>query len=245
MTTLVDDLVPDELWALVEPLLPTPTAALQRPASCDSRPQLLRRDCVHGADLDPVAAVARSGAWLRFTDDLLASADRVGQGGLSQRARQAWGDVGANPVDRGKPGSKLHLVCDGGGLPLTAVVTAANVNDAMMLQAVLDDVPPVLTPSGQRRHRPGKLHGDKAYDSAANRAYLRRRGIRPRIARRGVESSTRLGRQRWKVERSLSWLSCWRRLGMRWDRDSERWFAFVLVACAVVCFNRRSARFRT
>ena len=153
--------------------------------------------------------------------------------------------MGANPVDRGKPGSKLDLVCDGGGLPLTAVVTAPNVNDAMMLQAVLDDVPPVLTPSGRRRHRPGKVHGDKAYDSAANRAYLRRRGIRPRIARRGVESSTRLGRQRWKVERSLSWLSCWRRLGVRWDRDSERWFAFVLVACAVVCFNRRSARFRT
>jgi hypothetical protein len=37
--------------------------------------------------------------------------------------------VGANPVDRGKPGSKLHLVCDGGGLPLTAAVTAANVAD--------------------------------------------------------------------------------------------------------------------
>jgi transposase len=146
--------------------------------------------------------------------------------------------VGANPVDRGKPGSKLHLVCDGGGLPLTAVVTAANVNDTTMFQAVLDDVPPVRIPSGQRRCRPGKVHGDKAYDSKANRAYLRRRGIRPRIARRGVESATRLGRQRWKVERSLSWLSCWRRLGVRWDRDSGRWFAFVLVACAVVCFNR-------
>jgi Transposase DDE domain len=37
--------------------------------------------------------------------------------------------VGANPVDRGKPGSKLHLACDGGGLPLTAAVTAANIND--------------------------------------------------------------------------------------------------------------------
>jgi hypothetical protein len=24
----------------------------------------------------------------------------------------------------------------------------------------------------------------------------------------------------------------------KWDRDSGRWFAFVLVACAVVCFNR-------
>jgi hypothetical protein len=55
---------------------------------------------------------------------------------------------------------------------------------------------------------------------------------------REVESSTRLGRHRWKVERSLSWLSCFRRLQVRWDRDAGRWFAFVLVACAVVCFNR-------
>jgi hypothetical protein len=76
------------------------------------------------------------------------------------------------------------------------------------------------------------------YDSAANRAYLQRRGIRPRIARRGVEASTRLGRQRWKVERSLSWLSCWRRLEVRWDRDSGRWFAFLLLACTVVCSKR-------
>jgi transposase len=145
--------------------------------------------------------------------------------------------VGANPVDRGKPGSKIHLACDGGGLPLAAVVTAANVSDTTMFQAVVDDIPPIRTPSGQRRSRPGVIHADKGYDSAANRAYLRRRGIRPRIARRGVESSARLGRHRWKVERSLSWLSCWRRLGMRWDRASGRWFAFVLVACAVVCFN--------
>jgi IS5 family transposase len=146
--------------------------------------------------------------------------------------------VGANPVDRGKPGSKLHLVCDGSGLPLTAVVTAANINDTTMFQAVLDDVPPVRTPSGRRRTRPRKIHADKAYDSATNRASLRRRGIRSRIARRGVESSTRLGRYRWRVERALSWLSCWRRLQVLWDRDSGRWFAFVLVACAMVCFNR-------
>lgn len=108
--------------------------------------------------------------------------------------------MGANPVDRGKPGSKLHLVCEGGGLPLTAVVTAANVADTTMFAAVLDDVPPIRTPAGRRRTRPAAVHADKAYDSAANRAMLRRRGIRPRIARHGVESS-RLGRQRWKVER--------------------------------------------
>jgi hypothetical protein len=92
--------------------------------------------------------------------------------------------------------------------------------------------------AGQRRTRPDKLAADTGYDSQANRAYLRRRGIKPRIARREIESSIRLGRHRWKVERSLSWLSCFRRLQVRWDRDAERWFAFVLVACAVVCFNQ-------
>jgi hypothetical protein len=40
------------------------------------------------------------------------------------------------------------------------------------------------------------------------------------------------------VERALSWLSCSRRLQIRWDRGSERWFAFVLLACALICFNR-------
>jgi Transposase DDE domain len=110
------------------------------------------------------------------------------------------------------------------------VVTAANVNDTTMFQPVVDEIPPIRTPSRRRRTRPAKVHAD--------RAYLRRRGIRARIARRKVESSTRLGRQRWKVEQALSWLSCWRRLQVRWDRDAGRWFAFVLLACAVVCFNR-------
>jgi hypothetical protein len=47
---------------------------------------------------------------------------------------------------------------------------------------------------------------------------LRRRGICPRIARRGVESTTRLGRHRWKVERSLAWLLANRRLTVRYER---------------------------
>ena len=121
-------------------------------------------------------------------------------------------------------------------------MTAANVTDTSLFQAVVEDLPPVRTPSGQRRARPDAVHADKGYDSRGNRAYLRRRGIGPRIARRGIESSARLGRHRWKVERSLSWLSCWRRLQVRWDRDSGRWFAFLLLACAVVCFNTQAGR---
>jgi hypothetical protein len=103
---------------------------------------------------------------------------------------------------------------------------------------LLDDVPAVLTPSRRRRCRPGKVDADKAYDSATNRAYLRRHGITPRIARRGVESSSRLEYHRWRIEPTLSWLSCYRRLGVRWDRGSERSFGFVLLACGLVCFNR-------
>ena len=71
-------------------------------------------------------------------------------------------------------------------------------------------------------------------------AHLRRRGITAWIALRGIESLTRLGLHRWRVERSPSWLSCWRRLQVRWDRDCGRWFALVLLACALVCFNRLS-----
>jgi transposase len=77
-------------------------------------------------------------------------------------------------------------------------------SDGVLLAAMVDDVPVVRTPTGQRRKRPAKLHADKAYDSRANRAELRRRSITSRIARRGMESSKRLGRHRWRIERSLS-----------------------------------------
>jgi hypothetical protein len=80
-------------------------------------------------------------------------------------------------------------------------VTAANVNDSTMFEALMDDVPAVRTPSGRRRCRPGAVHADKGYDARHCRAYLRRRGINARIARRGIESSKRLGRYRWRVER--------------------------------------------
>ena len=114
-----------------------------------------------------------------------------------------------------------------------------------MFQAVVADIPPVRTPAGRRRTRPAAVHADKGYDSRANRAWLRRRGIKARIARRQIESSTRLGRHRWKVERALSWLSCFRRLQVRWDRGSERFFAFVLLACALVCCNRLEPAIRS
>jgi transposase len=130
------------------------------------------------------------------------------------------------------------LAVDGGGLPLAVLVTGANTHDAVVFEALLDDLPRVRTPSGGRRCRPDKCHADKAYDHRRCRAYLTRRGIKVRIARRGIESSSRLGRHRWKAERSIAWLAGCRRLRVRYDRDSERFFAFAMLACARLCFNR-------
>jgi transposase len=146
--------------------------------------------------------------------------------------------VGANPVDRAKAGSKLHLAVEGGGLPLSLLVTGANTNDSLVFEALLDDLPPVRTPAGRRRCRPGKVHADKAYDHRCCCGYLSRRGIKVRIARCGIESSKRLGRHRWKAERTIAWLAGCRRLRIRYDRDSERFFAFVLLAGDRLCYNR-------
>jgi transposase len=117
---------------------------------------------------------------------------------------------------------------EAGGLPLAVIISAANANDSTMLEAVLEDIPAIRMPTGRRRRRPGKVHADKAYDHRRCRAYLRRRGIQPRIARRMIESSQRLGRHRWTIERTGAWLGGWRRLRIRYERSSERGDARLL-----------------
>ena len=92
----------------------------------------------------------------------------------------------------------------------------------MLLEAVVDAVPAVKGPRGRPgrpRNRPTKLHLDKGYDYPRCRKALRRRGITPRIARRGIESRQRLGRRhRYVVERSLAWPVGYRRLQVRYER---------------------------
>jgi transposase len=173
--------------------------------------------------------------------------DELGAAGLldwsrvsvdSASLRATRGDhTGANPVDRAKRGSKLHVANEGTGLPLSLLVTAANTPDAAVFEAVLADIPRVATPKGGRRCRPAKVHADKAYDNRRCRSHLTRRGIGVRIARCRVESSTRLGRHRWKAERTIAWLFGCRRLRVRYDRSSERFFAFAMLACARLCDN--------
>ena len=127
---------------------------------------------------------------------------------------------------------------DGEGTPLGVTLSPANRHDSKMLAATLDAVPPVRRGRGRPRRRPDKLHGDKGYDHRSCRADCRRRGIAPRIARRGVESGARLGRHRWKVERTLAWMARFRRLTIRYERREDIHLAFTTLGCALVCLNQ-------
>ncbi len=107
---------------------------------------------------------------------------------------------------------------DRNGVPLAVRHTAANVHDSKMLEEAVDAIRPIRGAQGRPgrpRKRPGKLHADKGYDFSRCREALRKRGIKARIARRGIDSSERLGRHRWVVERTLSWLNRFRRLKVR------------------------------
>ena len=99
-------------------------------------------------------------------------------------------------MDRGKAGSKLHVLSEAQGVPLAVGVSAANVHDSHSLQPLVKAIPAVRSRRGPRRRRPGKLRADKAYHSAGTLAWLRGRGIASRIARPGIESAERLGRHR-------------------------------------------------
>ncbi|MEA2515820.1 MAG: hypothetical protein QOJ59_5309 [Thermomicrobiales bacterium] len=82
------------------------------------------------------------------------------------------------------------------GIPLVARITGANRHESAGFEDPIVAVPPIKRPSGHRRQRPGKLHADKAYDVPRRRRALTRRHIKVRIARKGKDSSARLGRHR-------------------------------------------------
>jgi IS5 family transposase len=128
-------------------------------------------------------------------------------------------------------------VVDRRGIPLAIRQSAANVHDSKMLEATVDAIPAIKGRRGRPRKRPVKLHADKGYDYPRCRQALRKRGILPRIARKGIESRERLGRHRWVVERTLSWLNRFRRLTVRYERRADIHQAFLSLGCALICWK--------
>ena len=109
------------------------------------------------------------------------------------RATKGGNEVGPSPTDRGKASTKHHLVLEGHGYPIAECIPAGNVNDCQRLEAVIDAIPQVSGKRGHPRRRPQKLHADKGDNHTKSRRALRRRGITPRIARRGDRIKGALG----------------------------------------------------
>jgi transposase len=132
-------------------------------------------------------------------------------------------------------------VVDRRGIPLSVMLTAANVHDSMVFEELLDPIGSIKRPGrGRPRKRPEKLHADKAYNDKKCARTLKKRGIKRRIARKKVESSQKLGRHRWVVEWTLAWLAKFRRLTIRYERRDDIHEAFVLLGCSLICFNHLS-----
>lgn len=186
-----------------------------------------------------------AGVWRRLHAVLLAElngADRIDwdRAVIDASFAKAPGggeDTGPNPTDRGKSGSKHHVLTDANGIPLAATVTAANVNDSTQVFQVLTDMPPVGGKPGPKRQRPQRLQGDRGYDSEPTRQLLRWLGITPVLAARNTGHGSGLGVYRWVVERTIAWLHSFGRLRRRLDRHTEIQQAFLRLACGLICLR--------
>ena len=199
---------------------------------------------------------------MRLWDDVLAPTSRlagsrrVGQhlAGVARRTRPSrrdrlvdcrhrqlldpsafWGaKTGPNPTDRGKNGTKRHLITDGYGTPLAIEHTGANIHDSEMAMPLVDAIEPIKRPRGRPCKRPDALLADRAYDAQEKiRQPLRQRGIQPLIARRNTHNGSGLGKYRWIVEAAIAWLFNYRRLRVRYEKRDDIHEAFLKIGCCL------------
>src|SRR5919199_585785 len=143
-----------------------------RPGLADGLPAL--RPVEPGPGLGPAAPHPPGRARRQRRTGLVAVRHRLRQ----PQGRKRGPLTGPNPTDRGKNGSKIHLITDRNGLPLSLGISGANMHDSLGLKPLVRGIPLIRSRRGPRRPRPAKLHADKGYDYDHLRRWLRKRGIR-------------------------------------------------------------------
>jgi transposase len=152
----------------------------------------------------------------------------------SVRAKHGGELTGPNPTDRGKAGTKYHVVASTDGLPLAAVPSAANVHDTRLFPHLLRLAQVVCAAIG-------KLYADAAYHSAENRGLCLQDGIQPCIREVGAPHGSGLGSVRCIVEHDCAWLLANKRLDRRQDRLGRVILALLTAACIFFIANRINA----
>ena len=167
--------------------------------------------------------------------------------------------TGANPTDRGKSGSKRHLLTEGSGIPLAVVLSGANRTDMKKLGDLLDarmivslpeaapDVGEDDTSEAAVRH----LCLDRGYATVECRETAVAHGYIPHIPPKASAAQpvpppgdpARHPPRRWVVEVSHSWFNRFRRLLVRWEKKAGNYLGFVqLAACLIIYRKLRHAR---
>jgi hypothetical protein len=110
------------------------------------------------------------------------------------------------------------VVVEGHGTPLALPLTGAHGHDSLPARPTLEAIPVLPRPRGRPRRNPRRLYGDRAYGSPRNRQGLQERRSEDHLAAPGMPPGSGVGKVRWVVERSLSWIGQARRLKVRYDR---------------------------
>jgi transposase len=186
-----------------------------------------------------------AGVWDRLHADLLRLLKKAGGldtgaviiDGVTVRAFGGGEATGPSPVDRRKKGTKHTPMVDRHGVPLAIRTAGANAGDHRQILPLILDFPRVGGAPGRPKELPDGAYADRGYDSEATRALLRWLGIEPHIARRKAPHGSGLGKVRWVVERTISWLKGLRRMRVRYDRLGVIIDAWTTLAASVICFR--------
>ena len=158
------------------------------------------------------------------------------------KARLGGGDVGPNPTDRGKAGTKRSILVEAKGGPLSVVVAGANVHDTKLLSATLEAI--VVERPQPIEERPQHLCLDKGYDNPTGHQAAAAHRFQSHIRRIGEEKLDACGQKRfparrWVVERTLAWLSKCRAILVRYEKKSMNFLGLLQLACALLWFLRQ------
>jgi transposase len=154
-------------------------------------------------------------------------------------------ETGKSPVDRSQPGSKIQLLVDEGGAPLSLCLTGAQIHD----QGLADDLMiAMVVPRPDPEQVEPPVCRDQGYDYPDVHQFVqlardivpiqrRRRRGEPVVEDCPIPGQTQFPARRWGVEPTRSWLAQRRSLRVRWCKQADNWLGLIQLACSHILMD--------